>query len=489
MIETIRPAEMMALEQAYMQEYAVPAALLMEHAAQGVVNALRRHVTQGSPVLFLCGAGSNGGDGYAAARLWQYSGGQAFLIACGTPTGNAAMNRTLALQSGVPEVPAETDFTLFAAVVDALFGTGLNRAPTGEALHLILRANACRRPIIAVDVPSGLDADTGLAPGEAIRARETVTFHRVKQGLLLRDGPTYTGKVTRYPILIPEDYGSTPGLRMAEDRDYAPFRTRPVTAHKGTMGRVLVIAGSVGMAGAAAFCANAAIHAGAGLTRILCLPEILPTLQQLAPCATCIPLPEEESRWGEATEEALRSADAAAVGCGMGQDLRWLPVLRAVREAKAPAVWDADALNLASEAEELLPLRPGCVVTPHPGEAARLLHTDVHKITADPLAALAALCERCGCAAVLKGTRSLMGDGRVTAIQPFGSPGLAKGGSGDVLCGILAAFLARKDLEADLLTRVQLGVWLHNRAAQLTEEACGKSAVTAPRVIARLGNA
>lgn len=257
---TIRPEEMQSLEQLYMQERGVPSALLMEHAAQGVCKALLRYVSQEARVLFLCGGGNNGGDGYAAARLWQNAGGKAFVLSTGTSRGDAEMNRVLAVEAGVTFLTAFPAASAMDALVDALFGTGLNRAPEGTAKAFIEQANVSGLPIVAVDIPSGLDGDTGITPGVAIHARETVTFHRIKQGLLLRNGPEYTGRVTLQPILIPSNYGDVPGLDSLDPEDIpALLPARPVCAHKGSMGRVVLVAGSEGMAGAAAFAANAAI--------------------------------------------------------------------------------------------------------------------------------------------------------------------------------------------------------------------------------------
>lgn len=478
---TLTPSEMKALETDFMARYGVAPALLMEHAAQGVRDALARRCP-GGQALFLCGRGNNGGDGYAAARLWQACGGQALLLALpGEPRGDALMNRTLALQAGIPLLVAEDDTPLPDSdiIVDALFGTGLDRPVDGPAGRLIRLANASGKPIIAVDIPSGLDGRTGRILGEAIRATETVTFHRIKQGLLLGDGAVCTGELTVQPILIPKGFGTQEGFAVMEPGDLRLIPPRPADSHKGTFGRAVIFAGSRGMAGAAAFTANACVKAGAGLTTLLCRESLLPILQVLAPGAVCLPLPEQNglltSKAADIAHQALLTADAAAVGCGLSQAEDALPLLTLFRDAACPVIWDADALNLLASHPALLPLRPNAVITPHPGEAARLLGRPTANITADMASALTALHRRTGAMVLLKGARMLMTDGAHIAINRYGSPALAKGGSGDILTGVLTALLAQK-LPCSALEAIQLGALIHGlagiRAARRFGDCC-----------------
>lgn len=444
MPKTISPQAMKELEAAFMAAYQLPGALLMEHAAQGVCAAIGRHVPQNARVLFLCGPGNNGGDGYAAARLWQAQGGEALVWELSAQAkGDAALNRRLALDAGISVTTIEQPPAALPschAMVDALFGTGLTRPPEGVAAALIHLANQSRLPVIAVDIPSGLDGATGRPLGEAVHAAQTVTFHRIKDGLLLRNGPDYTGEVTLQPILIPVDWGNAPGFSYIDAPDIPPL---PATAHKGVAGKVVILAGSPGMAGAAAMCAQAALRCGAGLVELLCRKELLHTLQCLVPGATCKVLPDSLNAAAVIAEAELIAASAAVIGPGLGQDKALLPLLEAFHAADCPVVWDADALNLLSQHNALLPLPRHHVATPHPGEAARLLRISSHQVVEEPLEALQALQERLGCHVLLKGARSLMTDGTTIAINRFGSPRMAQGGSGDRLCGVLAALLAR----------------------------------------------
>ena len=475
---SITPAQMRALEEQYMKETGMPGALLMEHAAQGIIAAISRS-TKGQRALFLCGPGNNGGDGYAAARLWAACGNESTVLELTDAVrGDAALNRLLALQSGVTLLAADGVSVLPACdvIVDALFGTGLSRAADGTAARLIRLVNASGVPVIAVDIPSGLDGTTGLPLGPAIRAAETVTFHRPKQGLLMTPAAPFVGRLTVQPILIPAGYGQQEGLRCLRPEDLpAVIPPRPIDAHKGTFGRVVIIAGSPGMAGAAAFAARAAIRTGAGLTTLVCRASILPILQVLVPGATCTVLPEADGRLLPEAKEiaagALAGASAAVVGCGIGQTDDWLPVLCAAKVAACPVIWDADALNLLAAHPALLPLKAADTVTPHPGEAARLLGCSTVDVTRDPLAAIDALYRRTGCHVLLKGARTLMTDGDHTAVNRFGTPAMAKGGSGDILSGILAALTAR--LSPSLLA-LQAAALLHAQAALRAEEASGE---------------
>ena len=490
MLKTITPADMKALETRFMQENHIPGALLMERAALGVAEAISRYTDKGTAV-FLCGPGNNGGDGYAAARLWAVRGGTSHVIEITADVrGDALLNRSKALDAGIPirSVADYGDTPLPDVIVDALFGTGFSRPADGFAATLIHWANDHGHfadvPVIAVDIPSGIDGTTGKALGEAVRATETVTFHRVKQGLLLGDAPDYVGKITVQPIGIPLDGEidmDYPGVTVLEpaDLDSGLFR-RPQTCHKGDFGRVVLFCGSQGMAGAAALCANAAIRSGAGLTTILCRESLLPILQTLAPGAMCTVLPEKDGvllpEAASVAREALYRADAACIGCGLGQTDDLLPLLHAFREADCPILWDADALNLLARYNALLPLKESDIITPHPGEAARLLGASTGVVTSDALSALHRLQEKCGCTVLLKGARSLITDGNDTYCNLHTSPALAKGGSGDVLAGIITALLARRMEPLDSVRAAAYGALVHGlagiRAANRHGENC-----------------
>ena len=496
MLHTISPQDMQEMERAFLSGTGYPSLLLMEHAAQAVCNCLERFAKKGDRVLFVCGGGNNGGDGCAAARIWMQRGGKADVWLLTSPSrmkGDAGENARLLnvcgagmtiLYGDAPEIPEGA-----AAIVDALFGTGLCRMIDGAAQALINLVNEAGKPIIAVDIPSGVDGTTGEARAMGpILAIETVTFHRIKQGLLLGAGPVCAGEITVQPILIPpaEDDVSD-GLMLCGPGDLRRMiPSRAADCHKGDFGRVVIFAGSEGMAGAAAFCASACVKAGAGLTTILCRRSLLPVLQTLAPEAMCRALPEENGHLlpeaARIAREALRGADAACIGCGLGQSIDNLMLLRAFREAECPVVWDADALNLLARHEDLLPLSEQDVITPHPGEAARLLEQDTEDVTDAPLAALDALHELTGCTVLLKGPRTLISDGLTTYVNRHASPALAKGGSGDVLAGIIAALLARRALSS--VECGALGALIHGLAGIRAEKEAGENCAT-PQMLVR----
>lgn len=514
MKRTISPDAMYALERTFMDNNNVPGALLMEHAAQGVCAAILRYVRQDSTVLFLCGPGNNGGDGYASARLWQSAGGKSMIIELpGAPYGDAAMNRRLAQQAGVlflPLAQADTALRLCDAIVDALFGIGLSREPDETASKLILAVNRSGKPVISVDIPSGLFAQDGCVfmvcpPDEnnpdaectpeayvplAVKATETVTFHRIKDGLLLNDGPNHTGKLTVHPILIPDDDADDGGMDVLMPQEVRSLiEPRPANAHKGSMGKVVIFAGSWGMTGAAALCARAAIKTGAGLTYVLCRQAILPMLQILCPGAVCIPLPEQDGvltpDCADLVRNHLANADSAVVGCGISRDSALLPLLIEFRNAQCPVVWDADALYLLHKHRDtLLPLPWNAVITPHPGEAARLLDTSAEAVAHTVQDSLARLYRMTGSHVLLKAPRTLMTNGSSTAVNPIGTPALSRGGSGDILSGMLGALLAQQDrINTQQLGIMQLAALLHVMAAQRAEAQYGEDCVTPESII------
>lgn len=496
---SIKPAEMKALETRFMEENGVPGALLMEHAAQGVVDAIARYTDKGT-VVFLCGPGNNGGDGYAAARLWAARGGKSHIVEITDHVrGDALMNRNLALMNPTIEFHEPNYYLLppCDVIVDALFGTGLSCPLTGDAarmVHAALDANLCGTPIIAVDIPSGIDGTTGKALGSmVIRATETITFHQIKQGLLLGDGPDYAGRITVHPILISSFGGDNP-LQILEPRDLTRWFSsdRSQTCHKGDFGHVVLFCGSRGMAGAAALCANAAIRSGAGLTTILCRESLLPILQTLAPGAMCAVLPERggllQPEAADIARKALERADAAGIGCGLGQTSDVMPILRLFAGADCPVVWDADALNLLAKTDGVFPLKEDDVITPHPGEAARLLDCEIEDVTGDTLAALDRLHELCGCTVLLKGARSLITDGMFTWCNLYASPALAKGGSGDVLTGIITALLARRlplAAKGRMLSdqAAAYGALIHGLAGIRAAKRCGENCILPTDVV------
>ena len=464
----ITSEQMKQTETAFMEKTGYPSLLLMEHAAQAVADALCDRTAGGA--VFFCGPGNNGGDGYAAARLFARKGRRAVVWAMceeDALSGDARLNAQLCRALGVPvtlwqpgmEIPAGC-----GAVVDALFGTGLARPLSGAYAQAAEFINACGLPVLAVDMPSGTKE-------LMVRADTTVTFHKMKLAHALFPGRENMGRLIVADIGIPED---GEGFSVLEDGDVsALLPARGMNAHKGVCGHALVIAGSLGMAGAAALCANAAMRAGAGLCTILAAGKTIPILQELAPCAMCL------KRGDTLLADALAGKSAVAVGPGLGRTQEAAEILTALcAEKSVPQVWDADALNWLAEHPEPLGVR--AVMTPHPGEAARLLGCDIREVTADPIESAVWLSEKFGCTALLKGATTVIARDGQCALNLSGTPGMATGGSGDTLTGIIAALLGQGLSSFDA---ARLGAFLHGRAGERAAEKRGVRSMIASDII------
>lgn len=510
MLYTVTPSEMRRVERRVMDKTGTPSQTLMERAAAHVADAALPYLRGGGTLLVACGTGNNGGDGLAATRLllsrlpalratvWRLAGEPTAETAAQWEKLKPFAGRVTTVKPGEPlAAPAGA-----ALAIDALFGTGLNRPLTGAARAMVQAVNASGLPVVAVDIPSGLSGETGFAPeaeeeSPVVRADVTVTFHRHKPGLFLGDGPDYCGRVAVADIGIPSAWDDAGGMALLAPGD-ALLTPRRHNTHKGTYGRVLALAGSRGMAGAAAVCATAALRAGAGLVTVACPDTVVPTVQALCPCATCLPLPETDvdAAWARLTE-VLEKADALIAGCGLGREAlaaglmkRLIPWLY---EHRLPAVLDADALNLmaARGAEGLpdgKPLPEDVILTPHPGEAARLLRRPVSQITADAPAAARELRRRYGGAAVLKGAASVLIAPDGEALNVYGTPAMAKGGSGDALSGVLGALLAGRETYGLRGVRLlQVACALHGLAGLAAADRFGERGVLATDLCAELG--
>ncbi len=448
-MRTVLTADQMRQLEAECFERGVPSIDAMERAAEAVVEELCRRLPPRALVHFACGPGNNGGDGYAAARLYALRGGRSVVLPLGVEArlkGDALTNCVRAHETPRvwfrdPEVPGERP----DAWVDALFGIGIKRPLDEASLKLVRRMAADRKLgslVVAVDMPSGLDATTGRALGEAVQADVTVTFEYLKSGHVLSAGPEYTGRVVAVPVGLS---GDTPGaaqlIEAGDLKGALPRRSRE--SHKNTFGHLLLVAGSVGMAGAALIAARAALKSGVGLLTIACPASIVPILQLGAPTALCAPLPEENGAIAEAglpvLLEELKGKTAVAIGPGLSR--RAHPgAVRLVLESGLPAAVDADGLNILSENPALLALlRPCHVLTPHPGEASRLTGEKPVDLIGGAQALYAL-----GATAILKGPTSAICGEDGLRLSMSGSPGMARAGSGDALTGILGALLAQR---------------------------------------------
>ena len=482
--------QMRDLEQQAFAE-GVPSLLMMERAAACVVDAVEDILGSliGRRVLFVCGPGNNGGDGLAAARMVYARGGHPIVWLSAAPhTQDARSNLSFlqALQVPVQVIEAgeELPDIYFDAVVDALFGTGLSRAPEGVSASLIAYINARRAPVISIDVPSGADASTGRVYVPCVSARTTVVCHCHKLGLLTGSARAYTGDLRVVDIGLPQALVERFAARdnwpcVAESKDLpALLPKRSAVAHKGSNGRVLILAGSFGMAGAAALAARTCLTAGAGLVTLAAPACIIPALQQLVPNATCIPV--------EQAVTAPPAHDVLLAGCGLSVSAQAWEQFVALYDRNRPTVLDADGLNMLAQQDNFR-LSSNTVITPHPGEAARLLHTDIDAVTADLPGAARALHAQYNATVLLKSHGSVIYDGKRMAIHAITAPSLAKGGSGDMLAGILAALMAQEKPAPDVFRRGQAASLWMSMAANKAAQTLGDLSVLSGDVISCVG--
>ncbi len=403
---------------------------LMERAARAVADAVRARHPDANRIRAVCGKGANGGDGRIAVRLLREAG-----------------------------LDAEESTELAGAdvVIDALFGTGFSGVPRPEAAELISQMNAAGAAVVAVDIPSGVDASSGEVPGEAVRAHLTVTMHGVKVGLEVGPGLFHAGEVVLADIGL-EHVATRHALVGQEVLARVPRRSPG--QNKYTAGSVLVVGGAAGMSGAAALTARAAFRADAGYVAVAAPKNSLPVLEALVLEAVKRPLEEALDAAGRARALAL------GPGLGRGEQQREL-VRQLLVETELPAVVDADALHGFEPVER----KPATVLTPHSGELGRLLGEDAAWIDAHRLEALGRAVERFGCVVLLKGPDTLVGaPGEGVLVVGANEPGLATAGTGDVLTGIIAAFLA-KGMDARLAAAA--AAVAHRRAARAAAKPVG----------------
>lgn len=504
MIEVLT-AEDVRCQDAACEARGITTETLMESAGFGVARAARRLLggTYGRRVVVVCGKGNNAGDGLVAGRHLAAWGAHvtAVLTAGDALRGAAAANlerfRRAGRVVGFDAVARELGRADLA--IDAVFGVGLSRAPEGAAAEAIeqLRRAGGGLPLVAVDVPSGVDADTGQVPGgSAPAARVTVTFSGLKPGLLFSPGRALAGHVEVHDIGIPEDLRDARAHAL-EERDVEHWLPRRLPgSHKRGVGTVLVVAGSRAMPGAAALVAGACVHGGAGLTTLAAPETVCQVVLARAPEVTTIPIPEtSEGTFDEKGLELIRPRldefHALALGPGLSRHPATLEAVRALlAETEIPAVVDADAITAFAGAADLLAARRGpTILTPHAGELARLLRQDAPTLERDRLRAAHEAAARLRCIVLLKGPGTVVADpsGHVF-VTPTGGRALAQGGTGDVLTGLLGALMAQW-VKAGLLPERRLriaiepregvdafalvaavGAWVHGAAGDLLWE-------------------
>jgi len=468
-----------------------PSYTLMERAAQAITKEIYSLGWEKKRILVVCGSGNNGGDGLIAARLLHLDGAHVDVYFAGemewcTPETKRAY--TDAVESGV-SFEGEPAWESYGLIVDALFGIGLSRAPEGVFEQVIRKINHSGAKVLSVDIPSGVDADTGEMPGAAVQADVTVSLAAYKRGHVLGDGVGHSGKVICADIgigtdLFDADEQDCPAY-VIEERELSLIPKRKKDANKGTFGRVLVIGGSRGMCGAAYLCAKAAYRSGAGLVEIFTCEENRQSLQILLPEAIVTAYTDDVPE-PALLHSALERASIVVIGPGLGQgNAARMLVRETFRKVQVPLICDADALNVCARESLAYPGDVPVIVTPHPGEFSRMTGQSIEAIAADPQVSAAHYARENGVICVLKFARTVITDGNALFVNMSGSPALSKGGSGDVLCGVIAGMLCSG---LSPVGAASIGVYIHGKAGEEAEAVYGEYSPLASEVCDRIAD-
>lgn len=481
--------QMKAADSHTIRELGVPSLVLMERAALKVVEKIRAEGIDLSKPLIVCGSGNNGGDGFAVARLLAEEGIGAEVFFAGK---ESSLSEECAVQKKIVErmdIRVCTDIPdgEYTVIIDAVFGVGLSREISGRYKDLIdwMNSRQCRK--VAVDIPSGVCARTGRILGTAFRADLTVSMACVKLGCELFPGKKYAGKTEAVPIGIsPDFFGDDRKVCRTYDREDIPalLPPRKADSHKGTYGKVLMITGSSGMAGACYLSARAAYTVGAGLVQIYTAEENRAVIQQLLPEAV-VSCYREYDR--EQLSALLEWADVVCIGCGIGKSGTAQQILsHTLREIKGLCIVDADGLNLLSAQMDLLKeTKASVILTPHMKEMSRLIQTDVAEIAENRMDILDRFVREYDVVCALKDSRTAVAQkGRQPFLNLAGNSAMAKAGSGDVLAGVITGLAAQgmNDYES-----AALGVFLHACGGDEAREMKGNYSVLAQDLIEGIG--
>ncbi len=450
---------------------------MMFNAGSAAWQALHEHWPLAKKIFVFCGKGNNGGDGYVLAQLAKEAGCEVQVFALTTPDhmrGPAKEAAQKALKKGVSVTISELpeNFESADVLVDALLGSGLQGPIQDPYLTWINAINAAGKPIFAIDVPSGISVDTGAVLGGAIEASVTITFIGLKQGLFTANAPANCGKVLLNDLNIPYSVFSqvsahTQALQWETLRNWLPKRR--LDAHKGHYGHVLVIGGDYGMGGAIRMASEAAMRVGAGLVSVATRPEHVNVVNCMRPEIMC----HKVTSAGD-LESLLSRATVIVLGPGLGQSEWSKSLFHRVLSTDHNKVLDADALNLLSQSPQQ---SDHWILTPHPGEASRLLHKTVHEVQMDRFSSAKTIQKNYGGVTVLKGVGTLIqGEELPCKLSRQGNPGMASGGMGDVLSGVIGGFLAQG---LALQEAAELGVIVHAMAADRAAEEGGERGLLA----------
>ena len=512
-MKVVTAAEMRQIDQDTIEGVGIPGIVLMETAGSALVRAIEQYYPTCHRIGIFVGKGNNGGDGIVIARQLVHAGRDAHLFLVSPPesfTGEAEINLQIAKNLGlqIEAILTDTGFygnprtvpTTLAScelLVDAILGTGLRGTVRDPIASVINTINSLATPIFSVDLPSGLDADTGHPLGTCVQADRTVTIGLPKRGLLVHPGAELAGKLEVVDIGFPEQVVDAQNIKVnwttvQQISQWLP--PRPPASHKGTYGRVLVVAGSTGMTGAAALASEAALRVGAGLVTLATPKHLNPILEGLLPEVMTLPLPETESGSLSASatsailEFAEKTKSVLAIGPGLSQHRDTVALVhQLVRENREQGlglrmVIDADGLNALAKAPEIISLLDrDTVLTPHPGEMSRLTDTPVPTLENDRISTAQEFAKECGVTLVFKGAPTVTaGANGETWINATGNPGMATGGMGDVLTGVIAGLMAQGHASE---TAAVLGVYIHGLAGDIAAEALGMPGLIASDVL------
>lgn len=445
---------------------------LMEKAGAALYQALQIHFPSADHYHIVCGKGNNGGDGFVVARLALEAGKKVTVYLDNEPTARDARASFEKLQQITVKFSQTSAFNPESGViVDCLLGTGLVNAPSEACSTIIQQINTSQLPVVSADIPSGLRCDTGDTPGAVVNAQLTVTFIGLKPGLLTGAGKNVCGKVVMESLDIDNSSVRTNIYQMTPELFEGSLPRRPVESHKGMFGHVLVVGGDAGFGGAAFLAASAALRSGAGLVSVVTHPAHASSFLSGQPELMVNGLATAEDNQ-TLLQTLVDQCDVVVLGPGLGKrefgQSFFNHVIEQISATKKPAVLDADALNWLSTTTLQV---PSAVLTPHPGEAARLLSTSTQVVSKNRFAAVLEIQERYKATTLLKGAGSLITDGAVTLINSTGNPGMASGGMGDVLSGLTGALLAQK---LDALEALAYGVFVHGLAADIAAQRNGQ---------------
>lgn len=474
----VNAQEMQRCDRVTIEEYGVPGLVLMERAALAVADSLMDGAFCMDKVLVVCGSGNNGGDGFAVARILMERNVETAVLFAGK---EESMSEAARIQKKICEnygmnFVSKIDIHEYTCIVDAIFGVGLSRKIEGRYQTLIEQINEASGKVVSVDIPSGISADSGRVMGTAVCADRTVTFSFAKLGQALYPGAAYCGKIVVRDIGITEKSfrGKFPGAYYLEREDMRRLPRRTRYSNKGTYGKALLVAGQKNMCGAACLAGEAAYRTGTGLVKIFTEECNRVIVQEKLPEALLSTYESPDTL----EESVFQWPSAAGIGPGFGTGPeKWETLCLFLEKCACPLVLDADALNLLSgRIEKLRERRTSVVVTPHVGEMERLTGIPKSAILEDLPGICRRFAEEYGVICVLKDTRTVISDGREICINLTGTDGMATGGSGDVLTGILTGLLAQG---MEPFAAAKLAVWIHGSAGELAAKRLGRRGMLA----------